>query len=115
MLVNIGTPINPAFFHSSRLSMVGNTPLLKMNHIGRELRRVLIYGKAEWCNPSGSVKDRAALNMILEGEKSGHLIPEKIIVDATSGNTGIALAMFGAVLGYQVQIFMPSNASTERK
>jgi cysteine synthase B len=95
--------------------MVGNTPLIKMNSIGKELDGVEIYGKAECYNPSGSVKDRAALNMIREGEKSGRLTPEKIIVDATSGNTGIALAMFGAALGYRVHIFMPSNASTERK
>jgi len=86
-----------------------------MNGIGKELDGVEIYGKAEWYNPSGSIKDRAALNMIREGEKSGRLTSEKIIVDATSGNTGIALAMFGAVLGYRVHIFMPSNASDERK
>jgi cysteine synthase B len=76
---------------------------------------ISLYAKAEWFNPSGSVKDRAALNMILEGEKSGLLTHEKIIVDATSGNTGIALAMLGASMGYRVHVFMPSNASTERK
>ena len=95
--------------------MVGNTPLIKMNRIGVECAGVEIYGKAEWENPSGSVKDRAALNMIRRGESSGMLTHEKTIVDATSGNTGIALAMFGAALGYRVRIFMPSNASTERK
>ncbi len=95
--------------------MVGNTPLVKMNHIGKELDGVEIYGKAEWQNPSGSVKDRATLNMIRVGERSGSLTHEKTIVDATSGNTGIALAMFGAALGYRVHIFMPSNASAERK
>ena len=86
-----------------------------MNRIGAEFAGVEIYGKAEWQNPSGSVKDRAALNMIRRGESSGTLTHEKTIVDATSGNTGIALAMFGAALGYRVRIFMPSNASTERK
>ena len=101
--------------HDASFSMVGNTPLLKMSRIGIEFQGVEIYGKAEWHNPSGSVKDRAALNMILEGEKSGRLTPDKIIIDATSGNTGIALAMFGAVRGYRVHIFMPSNASSERK
>lgn len=95
--------------------MVGNTPLVKLNHIAKNLGAVEIYAKAEWCNPSGSVKDRAALNMIREGIDSGELTPEKTIIDATSGNTGIALAMFGAALGYRVHIFMPSNASDERK
>jgi S-sulfo-L-cysteine synthase (O-acetyl-L-serine-dependent) len=95
--------------------MVGNTPLIKMNRIGAEFAGVEIYGKAEWQNPSGSVKDRAALNMIRRGESSGTLTHEKTIVDATSGNTGIALAMFGAALGYRVRIYMPSNASGERK
>ncbi|HTR81612.1 MAG TPA: cysteine synthase family protein [Bacteroidota bacterium] len=95
--------------------MVGNTPLVKLNHIAKEYPSVEVYAKAEWCNPSGSVKDRAALNMILDGEASGLLTKDQIIVDATSGNTGISLAMFGAALGYRVHIFMPSNASDERK
>ncbi len=99
----------------SVVNLVGNTPLVKLHRIGREFAPVEIYAKAEWCNPSGSVKDRAALNMILEGVKSGQLTPEKTIVDATSGNTGIALAMFGAALGFRVHIFMPANASNERK
>ena len=111
----IETTVRPAVYHNTLLELVGNTPLIKMNAIGKELDGVEIYGKAEWYNPSGSVKDRAALNMIREGEKSGRLTPGKIIVDATSGNTGIALAMFGAALGYRVRIFMPSNASDERK
>ncbi len=112
---DIEMPITPTLSRNTPLDLVGNTPLLKMNSIGKELGEVEIYGKAEWYNPSGSVKDRAALNMIREGENSGRLTREKIIVDATSGNTGIALAMFGAVLGYRVHIFMPSNASIERK
>ena len=73
------------------------------------------YAKAEWFNPGGSVKDRAALNMIREGERSGALRPGKIILDATSGNTGIAYAMIGAALGYPVLLCLPSNASPERK
>jgi cysteine synthase B len=97
------------------MDMVGNTPLIKMSRIGKEFDGVEIYGKAEWYNPSGSVKDRAALNMIRQAETSGMLTHEKTIVDATSGNTGIALAMFGAALGYRVHIYMPSNASEERK
>lgn len=102
-------------YHNTFLDLVGNTPLVKLNRIGSEIDGVEIYGKAEWYNPSGSVKDRAALNMIRKGEASGVLTHEKIIVDATSGNTGIALSMFGAVLGYRVHIYMPSNASNERK
>jgi S-sulfo-L-cysteine synthase (O-acetyl-L-serine-dependent) len=112
---DIEMPISPTLSRNTPLDLVGNTPLLKMKSIGKELGEVEIYGKAEWLNPSGSVKDRAALNMIREGENSGRLTRERIIVDATSGNTGIALAMFGAVLGYRVHIFMPSNASIERK
>lgn len=100
---------------SSLINKVGNTPLLHLSHIAKEMDGISLYAKAEWFNPSGSVKDRAALNMILEGEKSGLLSHEKIIVDATSGNTGIALAMLGASMGYRVHVFMPSNASKERK
>ena len=114
-LDTLETTVRPVVYHNMLSELVGNTPLIRMNLIGKEIDGVEIYGKAEWYNPSGSVKDRAALNMIREGEKSGRLTLEKIIVDATSGNTGIALAMFGAALGYRVHIFMPSNASTERK
>jgi cysteine synthase B len=105
----------PKTLDRSVLDLVGNTPLLKMNRIGREFDGVEIYAKAEWSNPSGSVKDRAALSMIRDAESSGSLTHEKTIIDATSGNTGIALAMFGAALGYRVHIYMPSNASDERK
>jgi cysteine synthase B len=77
--------------------------------------RVQIFAKAEWTNPGGSVKDRPALNMILEGERSGALRPGKVILDATSGNTGIAYAMIGAALGYKVQLCLPMNANEERK
>ena len=115
LLNSIETTVLPSVYHNAVLDLVGNTPLVKMNRIGSEIDGVEIYGKAEWYNPSGSVKDRAALNMIRQGESSGALTHDKIIVDATSGNTGIALAMIGAVLGYRVHIYMPSNASSERR
>ena len=103
--------------NGSILSHVGNTPLLKLERIARGSVHagVAVYAKAEWYNPGGSVKDRAALNMIREGERSGELTKDKIILDATSGNTGIAYAMIGAVLGYQVHLAVPANASLERK
>jgi len=95
---------------------VGNTPLLKLSRIAQGLPKdVELYAKAEWFNPGGSVKDRPALNMILEGERSGKLAPEKIILDATSGNTGIAYAWIGAARGYKVKLCLPQNASIERK
>lgn len=95
--------------------LVGNTPLLELPNIAAEAPSVDIYGKAEWYNPGGSVKDRPALWMIRDGEKSGALTPEKTILDATSGNTGIAYAWIGAALGYKVKLCMPKNASEERK
>ncbi|MDA2912610.1 cysteine synthase family protein [Acidobacteriia bacterium AH_259_A11_L15] len=94
---------------------VGNTPLLRLARIGGEFRHIEFYAKAEWFNPGGSVKDRAGLNMILDGERSGKLKPGKIILDATSGNTGIAYAMIGAARGYKVRLCLPANASLERK
>jgi len=95
--------------------LVGNTPLLELRSISREVPGVTILGKAEWYNPGGSVKDRPALWMIREGEKSGELAPGKFILDATSGNTGIAYAWIGASSGYKVKLCMPKNASEERK
>ena len=95
--------------------LVGNTPLLKLRNITAEAGDVEIYAKAEWFNPGGSVKDRPALNMILDGERSGLLTPGKIILDATSGNTGIAYAWIGAARGYKVKLALPQNASEERK
>ncbi len=94
----------------SILSRVGNTPLIYLAKISARVAPVEIYAKAEWFNPGGSVKDRAALNIILEGEKSGQLTPDKIILDATSGNTGIAYAMYGANLGYKVKLAIPKNS-----
>lgn len=99
----------------SILGQIGNTPLLRFTHIGSAFNRVVIYGKAEWFNPGGSVKDRPALRMIEEGERSGALTREKIILDASSGNTGIAYAWIGAVKGYRVQLAVPRNVSQERK
>jgi len=97
------------------LATIGNTPLLRLEKIPREFPGVEIFGKAEYFNPGGSVKDRAALNMILDGERSGKLNPERIVLDATSGNTGIAYAMIGANRGYRVKLVLPANASPERK
>jgi len=97
------------------LSTIGNTPLLRLDKIGREVPGVAIYAKAEYFNPGGSVKDRAGLNMILDGERTGRLRPEHVILDATSGNTGIAYAMIGAARGYRVRLCLPANASIERK
>ena len=95
--------------------LVGNTPLLELPSVSAEVPGVRILGKAEWHNPGGSVKDRPALWMIRDGEKSGALTPGKTILDATSGNTGIAYAWIGAALGYRVKLCMPKNASEERK
>jgi cysteine synthase B len=95
--------------------MIGRTPLVRLHQFERETPGVQLYAKAEWQNPGGSVKDRAAARMILEGEASGKLTPDKTIIDATSGNTGIAYAMVGAARGYRVTLCMPENASPERK
>ncbi len=92
------------------LARVGNTPLIELTRVTRPVRPVKILAKAEWFNPGGSVKDRAALNILLEGEKSGALTQDKIVLDATSGNTGIAYAMLGANLGYRVKLVLPENA-----
>src|SRR6185503_8825983 len=84
---------------SSVLDMIGRTPLVRLRRFERETPGVELYAKAEWQNPGGSVKDRAAARMILEGEAAGELTPHKTILDATSGNTGIAYAMIGAARG----------------
>ncbi len=97
------------------LEMVGNTPVIELKNIFNTANGVSLFAKAEYFNPSGSVKDRAAKAMMLQGIKSGQLTKDKILLDSTSGNTGIAYAMFGAALGYRVKLLMPSNASEERK
>jgi S-sulfo-L-cysteine synthase (O-acetyl-L-serine-dependent) len=95
---------------------IGHTPLLKLRLLDSDLvEGVQIFAKAEHLNPGGSVKDRAALSMILEGERTGRLKPGMTILDATSGNTGIAYAMIGASRGYRVKVCLPKNASSQRK
>ena len=94
---------------------VGNTPLLRLPAIGRVLDGVELYAKAEYFNPTGSVKDRAAKAMILDGIARGALTRDRTIIDATSGNTGIAYAALGAALGYKVTLCLPANATEERK
>src|SRR6266481_5503221 len=101
---------------SSVLDLIGRTPLVRLYRFEREVPAgIELYAKAEWQNPGGSVKDRAAARMILEGETSGRLTPGRPILDATSGNTGIAYAMVGAARGYPVKLCVPENASPERK
>ncbi|MDX6404781.1 MAG: hypothetical protein QOH70_2236 [Blastocatellia bacterium] len=113
----IQSPFQPGLSRARDLeSQIGNTPLLDLKRVARDLPPgVKILAKAEYLNPGGSVKDRAALAMILDGERSGGLYSGKVILDATSGNTGIAYAMIGAARGYSVTICLPANASVERK
>jgi cysteine synthase B len=99
----------------SLLERIGNTPLLRLERVGKEFPRAEFYAKAEWCNPGGSVKDRPALSMIQAGVASGALRAGKTIIDATSGNTGIAYAMIAAAMGYPVKLCLPDSASHERK
>src|SRR5438105_588058 len=107
---------NPAASRAvNLLATIGNTPLLRLETVAADLPGIEIYAKAEYFNPGGSVKDRAGLNMILDGERSGRLTKDRIILDATSGNTGIAYAMIGAAKGYRVKLCLPANASVERK
>ena len=96
-------------------AQIGNTPLLRVRLFEAEAPGVEVYAKAEFMNPGGSVKDRPALRMIEEGERSGDLTPDRVILDSTSGNTGIAYAMIGAAKGYRVRLVMPTNVSEERK
>src|SRR6266498_5900180 len=100
---------------TSIVDLIGNTPLIRLSTFEGGLRNVELYAKAEWKNPGGSVKDRPALRMIQDGEKSGALTRDRIILDATSGNTGIAYAMIGAARGYRVRLCVPSNVTPERK
>lgn len=93
------------------LNQIGGTPLVRLKSIGRELERITLLAKAEWFNPGGSVKDRAALSIVTAAEQKGLLRPGQTLLDATSGNTGIAYAMIGAAKGYRVKLCVPSNAS----
>ncbi len=103
-------------FNKSVLEGVGNTPIIRLNNMMADISGdVDIYAKAEWFNPGGSVKDRAALSIIEDAERTGKLTKDKIIIDSTSGNTGIAYSLIGAVKGYKVALVMPSNVSEERK
>ena len=108
-------PTFTASVSPSIVDLVGDTPLIRLRKIERDLPGVELYAKAEWKNPGGSVKDRPALRMIQEGIASGQLTPDKIILDATSGNTGIAYAMMGAAMGYTVTLCVPENVTPERK
>ncbi|MCW5893569.1 MAG: cysteine synthase family protein [bacterium] len=112
-------PLGPregALVAPSVLTLVGNTPLCELRRVRDGVPPgVRIFAKLEGFNPGGSVKDRAALRMVQDGIETGRLVPGKTILDSTSGNTGIALAMIGAALGYPVELVMPENVSRERK
>src|SRR6202453_3266910 len=97
------------------LERIGNTPLLRFDQLTVNFPSITLLGKAEWHNPGGSVKDRAAANIVAEGRSSGQFAPGKTLLDATSGNTGIAYAMLGAAQGFPVTLCMPQNVSAERK
>ena len=97
------------------LDRIGNTPLVRLERLTANLPGIQILGKAEWANPGGSVKDRAASGIVADAQKRGLLKPGKHLLDATSGNTGIAYAMLGAAMGFPVTLCIPSNVSLERK
>ena len=105
-LPSLGTPL---------LERIGNTPLIRLERIAAHLPGIQILGKAEWTNPGGSVKDRAASHIVADAQQRGLLKPGKHLLDATSGNTGIAYAMLGSAMGFPVTLCMPSNVSPERK
>ncbi len=100
---------------ASIVEAVGNTPLLKLNKVARSAPSVEVYVKLEFMNPGGSVKDRPALRMMLDAIEDGRLTEDKILIDATSGNTGVAYSMLGAALGYRVGLVMPKNVTKARK
>ncbi len=111
----VQTPTCPVIADTSVLKTIGNTPLIRIKNIGNEFKDVTIFAKAEWKNAGGSVKSRPALRMIEDGEKSGKLTKNKIILDSTSGNTGISYALIGKIKGYKVKLVMPANVCKERK
>jgi cysteine synthase B len=100
---------------STLLERIGNTPLVQLDRLTAHLPGVQVFGKAEWMNPGGSVKDRAASSIVADAQRKGLLTSGKTLLDATSGNTGIAYAMLGAAQGFRVVLCMPSNVSVERK
>src|SRR5438874_7898159 len=114
-MASTNAPILDREHGSSVLDLIGRTPLVRLRRFERDTPGIELYAKAEWQNPGGSVKDRAAARMIADGEASGALRTGLTIVDATSGNTGIAYAMVGAAKGYAVKLCLPANASPERK
>lgn len=99
----------------SVVDMVGRTPLVLLRHVAKETPGVKVYLKLEYMNPGGSVKDRPALQMMRDAIADGRLTPDKTLIDATSGNTGVAYALFGAALGYEITLVMPANVSQARK
>jgi cysteine synthase B len=107
------TPTKP--LGTTLAERIGNTPLIRLDALTAHLPGIQIYGKAEWMNPGGSVKDRAASSIVAAAQREGKLTKGKILLDATSGNTGIAYAMLGAAQGFPVTLCMPSNVSVERK
>lgn len=111
----INVPSCPLIANQSMLDKIGNTPLIHIKSLSRQFPNVEIYAKAEWKNSSGSVKARPALQMIEDAEASKELTKDKIILDSTSGNTGIAYALIGKIKGYKVKLVMPANVCKERK
>src|SRR5271154_6978353 len=114
-LAQVPVSREPTSLGQSSLERIGNTPLLRLARIGHDLPTIEILGKAEWLNPGGSIKDRAASNIVEQARASGKLTSGKILLDSTSGNTGIAYAMIGAAQGFPVTLCMPENVSVERK
>jgi cysteine synthase B len=114
-LARIEARTGEAVLRPSIVDLIGGTPLVRLHRIPRHLKRVEIYAKVEGLNPGGSVKDRAARQMVLDGIAGGRLTREKTIIDSSSGNTAVAYAMIGAALGYPVSLVMPSNVTKSRK
>jgi len=110
----VASPLGDTLGHSL-IERIGNTPMLRLDALTADLPGVVLLGKAEWCNPGGSVKDRAAASIVTEARRTGKLVPGNMLLDATSGNTGIAYAMIGAAEGFPVTLCMPENVSRERK
>ncbi len=112
---SVGSGDGPRMLGQQNLSRIGNTPLIRLTRVTTGVPHAEILGKAEWLNPGGSVKDRAAANIVAQARASGKLTSDKILLDSTSGNTGIAYAMLGAAQDFPVTLCMPENVSVERK